>query len=70
MKVLKGKSAEYLRGDVPELKKRHCGLPLWARGYFVSTVGIDREEIHTYVKDQQESQIREVQLRLWKDSIE
>jgi len=70
MKVLKGKSAEYLRRDFPELKKRYWGLHLWARGYFVSTVGIDREVIRNYVKDQQENQIREEQLRLWKDSSE
>jgi len=68
MKVLKGKSAEYLRRDFPELKKRYWGLHLWARGYFLSTVGIDREVIRNYVKDQQENQIREEQLRLWKDS--
>ena len=70
MKVLKGKSAEYLRRDFPELKKRYWGLHVWARGYFVSTVGIDREVIRNYVKDQQENQIREEQLRLWKDSNE
>ena len=70
MKVLKGKSAEYLRRDFPELKKRYWGLHIWARGYFVSTVGIDREVIRNYVKDQQENQIREEQLRLWKDSNE
>ena len=68
MKVLKGKSAEYLGRDFPELGKRYWGLHIWARGYFVSTVGIDREVIRKYVKDQQDNQIREEQLRLWKDS--
>ena len=70
MKGLKGKGAEYPRRDFPELKKRYWGLHLWARGYVVSTVCIDREVIRTYVKDQQENQIREEQLRLWKDSNE
>ena len=70
MKVLKGKSAEYLRKDFPELNKKYCGLHLWARGYFVSTVGIDRDVIKSYVKEQQDNQIRETQLRLWRDSSE
>ena len=70
MKLLKGKSAEYLRRDFPELRKRYWGLHIWARGYFVSTVGIDRGVIRRYVKEQQDNQIREDQLRLWKDSSE
>ena len=70
MKVLKGKSSEYLRRDFPELSKKFWGLHIWARGYFVSTVGIDREVIKRYVKAQQEEQIREDQLSLWKDSSE
>jgi putative transposase len=67
MKVLKGKSAEYLRKEFPEMCKRYWGMHIWARGYFVSTVGIDREVIKTYVKKQVESQVREEQLRIWKD---
>ena len=68
MKILKGKSAEYVRGDFPELKKKYWGLHIWARGYFVSTVGIDRDVIRKYVKEQQANQIREAQLRLLRDS--
>ena len=67
MKVLKGKSAEYLRKEFPELRKRYWGMHFWARGYFVSTVGIDRDVIKTYVKKQVDSQIREQQLQIWKD---
>ena len=70
MKILKGKSAEYLRRDYPELNKKYWGLHIWARGYFVSTVGIDRDVIRNYVKEQQDNQIREDQLRLWRDSSE
>jgi len=70
MKVLKGKSAEYLRRDFPELNKKYWGMHIWARGYFVSTVGIDREIIKNYVKEQREDQLREEQLRLWKDNSE
>jgi len=70
MKTLKGKSAEYLRRDYPELNKKYWSLHIWARGYFVSTVGIDRDVIKKYVKKQQDNQIREEQLRLWRDSSE
>jgi len=70
MKVFKGKSSEYLRREFPELSKKFWGLHIWARGYFVSTAGIDRDVIKKYLKEQAENQIRENQLRLWKDSSE
>ena len=70
MKILKGKSAEYLRRDFPELGKKYWGLHIWARGYFVSTVGIDSATIQKYVKEQVEDQMREEQLALWRDDSE
>ena len=70
MKVLKGKSAEYLRKEFPELNKKYWGMHIWARGYFVSTVGVNSEIIKNYVKEQQEAQVREEQLRIWKDNSE
>lgn len=69
MKILKGKSAEYLRRDFPELGKKYWGL-IWARGYFVSTVGIDSATIQKYVKEQAEDQMRQEQLSLWRDDSE
>ena len=62
MKILKGKSVEYLRRDFPKL-----GLYIWAHGYFVSTVEIVITTIQKYVKEQVEDQIREEQLTLWRD---
>jgi putative transposase len=70
MKILKGKSAERLREEFPELGKRYWGMHIWARGYFVSTVGIDRDIIQNYVRQQQEDEIRSEQLRLWRDNDE
>jgi putative transposase len=70
MKMFKGKSAEYLRRDFPELGKKYWGLHIWARGYFVSTVGIDSATIQKYVKEQVEAQMREEQLGLWRDDSE
>ena len=68
MKILKGKSSERLRKEFPELRRKYWGMHIWASGYFVSTVGIDRDIIKQYVKNQQDSQLREEQLRIWKDS--
>jgi putative transposase len=68
MKLLKGKSAERLREEFPELRKRYWGMHIWARGYFVSTVGIDRDAIKQYVRQQQDTEMRGEQLRLWKDN--
>jgi putative transposase len=70
MKILKGKSAERLRKEFPDLSKRYWGLHLWARGYFVSTVGIDSTIIKNYVKNQQEAEFKHEQLRIWKDNGE
>jgi putative transposase len=68
MKILKGKSAERLREEFPELRRKYWGMHIWARGYFVSTVGVDREVIKQYVRQQQDNEIRGEQLRLWKDN--
>jgi len=68
MKILKGKSAEILMKEFPQLRKKYWGLHLWARGYFVDTVGVNRETIKKYVREQEEVQIREEQLRIWRDS--
>ena len=70
MKILKGKNAERLRREFPELRKQYWGMHIWARGYFVSTVGIDRDIIKNYVKEHVTNQIREDQLKIWKDDSE
>jgi putative transposase len=70
MKIFKGKSAERLRREFPELRKQYWGMHIWARGYFVSTVGIDRDIIKNYVKENVTNQIREDQLKIWKDDSE
>ena len=70
MKILKGKSAERLRREFPELRKQYWGMHIWARGYFVSTVGIHRDIIKNYVKEHVTNQIREDQLKIWKDDSE
>jgi putative transposase len=52
MQVLKGKLSAWMK---KKIKRKH-GLyerqSLWARGYFVSTIGIDENIIRRYVKHQ------------------
>ena len=52
MQIIKGKSSAWMK---KKIKKKH-GLyerrSLWARGYFVSTIGVDEEIIKRYVRHQ------------------
>ena len=60
MGVLKGRTAIKLFKSFPRLKRRtYWGNHFWARGYCVSTVGLDEEKIRRYVKYQEENERRE-----------
>jgi putative transposase len=50
---LKGKSAMILFEKYSRLKKNFKGHSFWARGYYVSTVGLDEGKIRKYIKDQE-----------------
>lgn len=50
---LKGKSAMITFEKYSRLKKNFKGHSFWARGYFVSTVGLDEAKIRKYIKDQE-----------------
>ena len=54
MGFLKGKVALQLFQEQKELTKQYWGRHLWSRGYCVSTVGLNEEQIRKYVKWQQE----------------
>ncbi len=57
MGTLKGKLAIKLFKSYPVLKKKpYWGNHFWARGYFVSTIGIDEEQIRRYVKYQEKAE--------------
>ena len=47
---LKGKLALRLFDRFPDLRKRYWGQHVWSRGYCVSSVGLDEEQIRKYVK--------------------
>ena len=53
MGFLKGKTAIKLFQTQKDLTKQYWGRHIWARGYCVSTVGLDEEKIRKYVKWQQ-----------------
>ena len=57
MGILKGKIAIKLFKSYPKLKQKpYWGNHFWARGYFVSTVGLDEEMIRKYVKHQEKEE--------------
>lgn len=49
---IKGKSAIAIARDLNGRKRNFTGEHFWARGYFVSTVGMDKETIRSYVEHQ------------------
>jgi putative transposase len=62
MGILKGKTAIKLFKSFPVLKKKpYWGNHFWARGYCVTTAGIDEEKIRKYVKYQENKEREEEQ---------
>ena len=59
MKWIKGKSSEKLLKSYERLSKQYWGRHLWARGYFVSTVGISDEIIKKYIEKHREEEKQE-----------
>jgi putative transposase len=58
---LKGKSAVLIHRKVLG-KKRVSGLHFWARGYCVSTVGLDEETIRNYIREQEKREKQQMEL--------
>lgn len=65
MGVLKVKMALKLFHRYERLGKRYWGRHLWSRGYCVSTVGLDEEQIRKYVRWQNHNDKQAEQLGLW-----
>jgi putative transposase len=56
MGYLKGKSAIRIHREVLRTKGTLFGREFWARGYCVSTVGLNEEQIRQYIRDQEKMQ--------------
>jgi putative transposase len=61
---IKGKSAIHLARVYAERKRNFVGQHVWARGYFVSTVGRDEAVIRDYIRNQEKEDERLDQLQL------
>ena len=64
---IKGKSAIHIARTYEGRIKNFTGQHMWARGYFVSTVGLDETMIREYIKNQEEDDRRQDQLDLIAD---
>ncbi len=53
MQLLKGKSSAWMKKKIKRVNGLYERQSLWARGYFVSTIGLDEHLIRRYVKHQQ-----------------
>jgi len=64
---LKGKLAIRMFERYEKLGRRYWGRHLWARGYCVSTIGLDEEKIRKYVawQEQHEKQLEAIQGKLF-----
>ena len=61
---IKGKSAISIARRFMGRAKNFTGENFWARGYFVSTVGLDEEMVRAYIRHQEKEDERYDQLKL------
>jgi putative transposase len=61
---IKGKSAIHIARNYGGRQRNFTGEHFWARGYYVSTVGIDEVIIRQYIHQQDAEDRRLDQLRL------
>ena len=61
---LKAKSAIRIHRHVLRSQGTLFGRSFWARGYFVSTVGINEGDIRQYIKEQEDLQKNQLELDL------
>ena len=61
---IKGKSAISIARRFTGKTKNFTGENFWARGYFVSTVGLDEEMVRAYIRHQEKEDAHYDQLKL------
>ena len=62
---IKGKSAIHIARSYVGQRKNFTGQNFWARGYFVSTVGMDEDAIREYIQKQEKEDQRIDQLDIF-----
>ncbi len=62
---IKGKSAIHIARNYVGRRKNFTGEHFWARGYYVSTVGLDEGVVRQYIQQQEVEDQRLDQLRLF-----
>jgi putative transposase len=61
---IKGKSAITIARRFAGRTKNFTGEVFWARGYFVSTVGLDEQMVREYIRNQEQDDERYDQMKL------
>ena len=61
---LKGKAAIRIHRECLGRERNFTGLHFWARGYCVSTVGLDEQVIREYIRNQEQEEKRQEELQL------
>lgn len=61
---LKGKSAISIAMNFRGRQRNFAGEAFWARGYFVSTAGLDEAMVREYIRNQEKQDVRRDQLIL------
>ena len=61
---IKGKSAIYIARNFSGRRRNFVGESFWARGFYVSTVGLDEDVVRNYIKNQEAEDQRIDQLTL------
>jgi putative transposase len=62
---IKGKSAIHIARSYMGRQRNFTGEHFWARGYYVSTVGLDEEVVRQYIQDQEAEDRRLDQLGMF-----
>ena len=61
---MKGKSAISIARTFKGKQRNFSGEAFWARGYFVSTVGLDENMVREYIRNQEKQDVERDQLKL------
>ena len=60
---IKGKNAISIARQFKGRRRNYAGKEFWARGYFVSTVGLDEDMVREYIRNQEKQDEHRDQLK-------